>query len=180
MEFFQKLPRGHVITATLVALFLGLILVLIPGERSDAHRISRNIPLPPAPLVQEVAPSPPPEVFEAGEWIRTKVRRGDNLATLFKRHGIPARDLQTLLLGGERSRELRRIYPGQDISLQVDGTGRLLAMRYARGPLEQVAFTREESGFRAEHITREPETFVAYREATIDQSLFVASQNIGQ
>lgn len=178
MEFFQKLPRGHIITATLVALFLGLTLVLVPGERADALRISRHLALPPAPPLREVEATRPLDVMH-GEWIRTTVRRGDNLATLFKRHGIPARDLQILLRGGERSQELRRIYPGQDISLQVDGVGRLLTMRYARGPLEQVAFTREASGFRAEHITIEPETFVAYREATIDQSLFVASQNIG-
>lgn len=178
MEFFQKLPRGHIITATLVALFLGLTLVLVPGERADALRISRHLALPPAPPLREVEATQPLDVMD-GEWIRTTVRRGDNLATLFKRHGIPARDLQILLRGGERSQELRRIYPGQDISLQVDGVGRLLTMRYARGPLEQVAFTREASGFRAEHITIEPETFVAYREATIDQSLFVASQNIG-
>ncbi|MEE8041688.1 MAG: peptidoglycan DD-metalloendopeptidase family protein [Pseudomonadales bacterium] len=179
MKFFQKLPRGHIVTATLVTLFLGLTLVLVPGERADALRISRHLALPPAPPLREVEATPPLETMDPGQWIRTTVRPGDNLATLFKRHGIPARDLQILLRGGERARELRRIYPGQDISLQVDRVGRLLAMRYARGPLEQVAYTREASGFRAEHIIIEPETFVAYREATIDQSLFVASQNIG-
>ncbi|MEJ2130387.1 MAG: hypothetical protein P8Y95_01890 [Gammaproteobacteria bacterium] len=48
MEFFQHLPRGHIVTATVLALILGLTLALFPGERSDAKRRSRMVALPEA------------------------------------------------------------------------------------------------------------------------------------
>lgn len=182
MEFFQHLPRGHIVTATVLALFLGLTLVLFPGERSEAMRSSRMVALPEAVAPSEVELSPVLEELEAtqtGEWIRTEVRRGDNLAMMFKRHGIPARDLQLLLRAGESAKKLRRIYPGQGFDLQVGEDGRLLTMRYTPQPLERIEFHRNGDGFDAETIIREPETFIAYREATIDDSLFMASQKIG-
>lgn len=178
MEFFQQLPRGHIILAASVALLLGLTLALIPGER-PAARTSRLVALPPPP---SLLPAPTPAQAagtDPSEWIRTQVRRGDNLSTLFKRHHIPARDLALLLQSGATSKALKRIYPGQGIALQVDDSHRLLALRYAPGPLERVDFTREGDRFKVEQFTRTPDTFVAYREATIDQSLFLASQKIG-
>lgn len=179
MDFFRKMPRGHVITATLLALFIGLIGLLVPGERPDAKRISRLVVLPPSAPALAPPETVAPLQAEAGEWIRTQVHRGDSLSTLFKRHRIPARDLALLLQAGESSQALKRIYPGQWLALQVDSDGHLLALRYSRGPLERIEFTRVDTAFYAEQITRAPETFVSYREATIDQSLFVATQNVG-
>jgi murein DD-endopeptidase MepM/ murein hydrolase activator NlpD len=112
------------------------------------------------------------------EWSET-IRSGDNLARVFERVSIPQRDLATLLNSGPLGKELTHIYPGHELKFVTNQENRLVRLAYSPSPLKTLQFESEGDGFVAKQITRQPEITNAYRHATIDQSLFLASQQIG-
>ncbi|MCB1683577.1 MAG: peptidoglycan DD-metalloendopeptidase family protein, partial [Pseudomonadales bacterium] len=109
----------------------------------------------------------------------TAVRPGESLALIFKREGIPQRELANLLASKPLGARLKRIYPGHKLTFSLTADDRLLGMTYSPGPLETLVFNREDGGFIGEEIFREPERLTAHRHAVIDQSLFLASQKAG-
>ena len=108
-----------------------------------------------------------------------KVRSGDNLAVIFARLKIPARQLQLVLDSNVLSKRLRRIYPGHNLEFLLNNTNELVQLTYQPSPLETLKFRREGNSFNASFETREPNTSIVYQQATIDSSLFLAGQNIG-
>jgi len=111
--------------------------------------------------------------------INTKVRPGDNLALIFKRHGLSPKDVHLVSTSKPLGQRLRNIFPGHQLALEVDDGNRLMKLSYATGPLDELAYTRQGNTFVGEQITTEPERMLSYKHGTIDHSLFVASQRAG-
>lgn len=111
--------------------------------------------------------------------INTKVRPGDNLALIFKRHGLSATDVHLISTSKPLGQRLRNIFPGHQLALEVDDANRLMKLSYATGPLDELAYTRQGNTFVGEQITTEPDRVLSYKHGTIDHSLFVASQRAG-
>jgi len=109
----------------------------------------------------------------------TKVRAGDNLANIFRREGIPQRDLALLLESKPFGSRLKRIYPGHEFRFGVDGDNRLVSLAYSPGPLDTLQFERVDDSFVGEEVRRQPERVNSYKHGVIDHSLFIASQRIG-
>lgn len=107
------------------------------------------------------------------------MRPGDSLARIFKRLKISPRELQAIIDSGPTAARLKRIYPGHQLTFLVTADRSLVSVSYTPGPLETLVFERQGDVFAAKHVTREPERVTAYRHATIDHSLFIASQRIG-
>ena len=108
-----------------------------------------------------------------------KVRPGDNLAVIFARLKIPAKQLQLVLDSDALSTRLTRIYPGQNLDFLINNSNELVQLTYQPSPLETLNFRRAGNTFNASFETRVPDTKVVYQHATIDSSLFLAGQAAG-
>ena len=125
------------------------------------------------------APTQPAKPIHKWEAISTKVRPGDNLALIFKRNGLSARDVHLVSTSKPLGSRLKNIFPGHEMTFYVDDEKRLMRLAYSTGPLDTLEFERTGDTFDGQQITSEPERLLAYKHGTIDHSLFVASQRAG-
>ncbi len=120
------------------------LLLALPGAlRADAAPANRLVaPLAlPAPSKTTAAPAPsspddrpsllPPETQEpataaTSREIRHEVARGDTLAAIFSRHGLPDATLMALLETAPEARSLARLQPGDTLKLRLSPDGRRL------------------------------------------------------
>jgi murein DD-endopeptidase MepM/ murein hydrolase activator NlpD len=61
----------------------------------------------------------------------------------------------------------------------MNASNEIIKLTYTPSPLETLAFERAGDGFIGRDVQREPDVQTAYKHATIDSSLFVASQRAG-
>ena len=108
-----------------------------------------------------------------------QVAPGDSLARIFTMQGIPERELALLLESKPLGPRLKDIFPGHHLRFTLNDKNQLLKLAYSPGPLDTLAFERVGDGFIGHEVQREPERLTAYKHATIDHSLFIASQRAG-
>lgn len=108
-----------------------------------------------------------------------QVSPGDNLSVIFKRQGIPARDIAFLLASEPYGNRLKSIFPGHSLSFTRAQDGTLVKLAYTPGPLETLEFERVGKGFAGRELLQEPARSTAYKHGMIDHSLFIASQRAG-
>ncbi|MEM1435982.1 MAG: peptidoglycan DD-metalloendopeptidase family protein [Pseudomonadota bacterium] len=132
-----------------------------------------------AQLIELPAPEAAIPVAAALREVEVEVKPGDSLARIFAKHDVPARDLALLLDCEPLGPRLKNIYPGHKLTFAFAEDNTLMRLRYAAGPLAEVAFERIGTAFSGQEVNREPERAHAYRSGTIDHSLFLASQRAG-
>ena len=126
--------------------------------------------LPQAEPAAAIEPEPP------GSWHEVTVRSGDSLARIFSKQSIPPRQLHDIIASGKIAKKLTNIYPGQTLRMRTTPQDGLLELRYEIDALNQIQVTRNDAGFAAELIVREPERRSTHATGTIDNSLFLAAQ----
>ncbi len=99
----------------------------------------------------------------------TKVQRGDSLSRIFKREGIPQRDLALLLKSEPFGPELERIHAGRQISYRLDDQGRLWFFEYTPNTRTAYHFIRKGDNFQSDAKSIELVTKIAYASGTIQQ-----------
>ena len=107
------------------------------------------------------------------------VQPGDNLALIFDREGLSARDLHWLVSAEPFGLRLSNIAPGEEFSFRLGEHNKLLNLSYSPDPLRTLNFTREGDRFHGEEIIAEPERKTSYKQGIIGHSLFAASQQAG-
>ena len=179
-------PKSNLKIALLLSIALSVIIVILPvDERIDEA----------TPVSLEVAKGDPEsntpksrqlEIYQTlpkdEKWIHLKIRSGDNLARIFQRENLTAADLQKILDLGEEVDSLRKILPGQELSLKVDRSGALLSIQYKKTALETMLINRHSTGFEAKWIRAEPERLVVFESSIITKqtpSLFHAGKAVG-
>ncbi|WP_111642367.1 OapA family protein [Marinimicrobium alkaliphilum] len=196
----RRFPRSHAVAAGSLVASLCLLFMLFPSKDASATRdlqetltlpLDRDAPLSSAlSLEAESAEEPetalelaliieeePPAAAER-PWNEYEVKSGDSLALLFRRAGLSERDLYELLNQSPEARALRRIMPGHSIAFQIEDD-RLEGLRYTRSRTSSLEFLREDGSFVAQEVERQPDVHLAYRQATINSSLFLAGQRAG-
>lgn len=174
---------------------LCLAVIALPSQEAAASRQSLDVELPLAssPLVMEsdhpfaltmpdVAEPNLPESWEEELPLTREtftIQSGDSLSRLFSRAGLNDRALYELMNESPEARALHRIMPGHEVTFEIDADGRLTQLVYDHSRLSSLVFTRADDTFTASEIIREPEVHTAYRQATIDSSLFLAGQRAG-
>ncbi len=176
-SYLAHFPRSHIVAASALSMVLTLLLSLFPSEDVAAKR--HDLPL------QLSLPEPQPfddslESLTAQpqqlSWNKQTVKSGDSLFLIFQRVGLTEKDLYDLLNSGKEATSLANIYPGQELAFQIDKEGQLQQLRYVENRLSSRLFSRTDAGFNSELFTRKPDVHPAYREATIDSSLFLAGK----
>ncbi|TNE77842.1 MAG: peptidase M23 [Gammaproteobacteria bacterium] len=113
-------------------------------------------------------------------WTKQMVRSGDNLTAIFKRVMLSAADVHRLMTSSPLAKSLTRMKPGEELSFAFAENGTLAQLNYVKSRLESYTFKaapeEHDSAFIAEHVIREPEISTAYRQATIEDSLFLAGE----
>ena len=174
-------PKSHLWLASGLA---GVLLVATMATHSEKtpERVSQNIALHLAApkIVQKAATfdTPAPEIAAEEEWRSEVVKSGDSLSFLFNRAGLSDLALQQFLSGNKNAASLKRIYPGQKIEFKI-ANNELVGLRYQKNRLNHVEFTKTDKGFVDTSVNITPDTRIAYREATIINSLFLAGTDVG-
>lgn len=150
---------------------------------SADHIASIRLELPktkPAQTDPVTTPPLPKNAFKAEyDWTELKVRSGDSLSSLFDKAKIKPSQLVDLLQLGDSVKTLTRLHPGEIIKVESNDEGELTALHYELENFQYLRVIRTSDGLAAETIKHNIETRTAYASATIDSSLFMASQNAG-
>ena len=164
-------PKSHLKAASALTVLLAIAIGTLPAKQEATIETPVSLEV----TISE-SKSESPEVSALtlqdqmaprNQWVHIKVKRGDNLARIFHRVNLPATDLQNIIGLGEDVASLRKILPGQEFSLQLDQSGRLLAIRYQKTALETLLVDRVEDSFAIRWETAEPEKIIVYKSATI-------------
>lgn len=107
------------------------------------------------------------------------VHRGDNLSLVFSRLGLGAKTVHQLLQSQGENKELARLFPGQEIDLSIDPHGNLISLHLRPDRLVDIEYRRSDAGFERFQTIRTPERREVYRQATLENSLFVAGARAG-
>lgn len=173
-------PRTHLVLACALGISLSGLLALFPSKEVTAkrHEIPLTLSLPaPAPIAETVVAAP--ATAPARDWLTLTVKAGDNLSLLFKRAGLSQSDVLDFINSGEKAKDLTRIFPGHKLAFLLDEDGRLEQLRHVKNRLNSRLYKRSDDGFVAEDTFREPDIHLAYREAEITNSLYVAAKADG-
>lgn len=196
----EHVPRGHLAAAALIS--AGLLILIGSSNDSSPQAVSVqsvNIPgleiqgtetqatpiaIPPVEaIIQEVAAKAETPVAETQtpigpQWKEFTVQNGDNLSILFKRAGLNDRSIYELFSDAKDAKDLRHIRPGQKMSFLVEN-GRLTGLKYVINELNSLTFERGNKGFTGKQIALKPDIKYAFRQATIDSSLYMAGKRAG-
>ncbi len=167
-KFISSTPLNH--SASSAASTLGVSLKLRDLVDSTLN---------PTPLVLAASNAQTATIEEDVSWQEFTVKSGDSLSIIFQRAGLKDRDLYELFNETPEAKELRRIVPGQTIAFQLDEQGKLQQLNYVKDSLNSLNFTRSEDGFISKKVERQPDIQVAFRQATINSSLFMAGKDAG-
>jgi murein DD-endopeptidase MepM/ murein hydrolase activator NlpD len=109
-----------------------------------------------------------------------EVRSGDNLSLIFDRVGLSPQDVYRVSSSNGDAGILTRLYPGYKLAFDINEAGELNELEVMLNPLESYYFTLNDAHkFDSSHIKRDPQLIPAYKEATINDSLFLAAQRGG-
>tara|TARA_R110000824_G_scaffold156225_2_gene329263 strand:- start:11773 stop:13212 length:1440 start_codon:yes stop_codon:yes gene_type:complete len=123
-----------------------------------------------------------PEIIEAEVESRlmTEVRSGDNLSLIFDRVGLSPQDVYRVANSGDDANILSRLYPGYNLAFDIDAEGTLNELEVITSPLESYFFTLNDlNSYDTARLEREPQIVPVYKEASINDSLFLAAQRGG-
>ena len=110
---------------------------------------------------------------------RVTVSSGDSLYVIFKRLGLPQRDLALMTGLKPLAKKLARIAPRQELEFYVDTESRLTRLVHRLDRIRSLHVYRDGDAFNFEEIVEPPNVSVATATGVIDSSLFEAGQRAG-
>jgi len=181
---------SHIKAACGLALITTVIVTALPAEEAvDTRTMPVSLSIQESdtqPEVQVLVPEP--EIVDTAaapaesSWKQVKIRRGDNLALIFKRMKIPASELQAVLSLGDDVKVLRKIMPGHELSFQVNETNLLTGLRYQVSSLVTLEVISTANALTATMHYMEPEVLYSFATAEIttkNPSLYHAGKAAG-
>jgi murein DD-endopeptidase MepM/ murein hydrolase activator NlpD len=187
--------RLHILLVVAVVVVAGTILTLVSGEAAASKNVVRTTLIPdksqknqkvtiplsfPALETSEASATATPSIDAELTWLTVKVKNGDALASIFKRHQLNPVTLHQIMSLGKITSTLKSLRPGQVFRFQLDDNGQLQALEYEINQLESLLVSRHaEGGFEARAIQNTLDKRIAYSEGTIRSSLFEAGKQAG-
>lgn len=110
---------------------------------------------------------------------RVTVNSGDSLYLIFKRLGLPQRDLALMTGSKPLAKKLARIAPRQEIEFYVDTKSRLTRLVHRPDRIRSLHVSRDGDIFTFEEIVELPDVSATSAAGVIDSSLFEAGQRAG-
>ena len=159
------------ITVALVGTPVGSVSVAAVVPAEPAMPIAEVVP------VVEAAPSLPPP---GGRRIEASLRSGENLSLLFQREKLSAADLDGIVKSGPIAKRLRRIKPGEEITIDVSEANRVTRLAWRVDVWETLEFVRVGDAYHGREVMRRPiPKRGIYAASIVNDSLFVAATRAG-
>lgn len=162
-----------------------LIALAHPATDAASPRTA-DVPVPDAPAAAEKdAPvsngSPVAEAEPPAEpaWIEHRIQQGDNLAAIFKDHGIPPAVLHGIVNSSDEARSLASIRPGQLLRLRLSADKHLTALELERSRVETLRIEIDDDTYQTERLNKEVDVRLASAAGMIESSLFIDGQKAG-
>jgi murein DD-endopeptidase MepM/ murein hydrolase activator NlpD len=178
----NRYPKNHTKTAIIATLcLLVFISVLAAMKNSDPARMPVSLSIKPnetlsnavvdVPVSDKQIPTPitndTPLEPVSDQWVTVSIRRGDSLASIFKRAGLSPKDLHDIMSLGSKVKSLKKILPKKEVKFKFDVDGQLAILNYVDSPLRSLQVKRNGDGYEAQWLTAETETLTAYKTASI-------------
>jgi murein DD-endopeptidase MepM/ murein hydrolase activator NlpD len=166
--------------------FLGLLALLVPaltvvtafGIAPGTAPADAELKIVREPVaLPELAPTPEP----APRYVtQERVLRGDTVAALFDRLGVSdPRALERLKSDATGKLIFRQLVPGRMMQAETGADHELLVLRYFTGPTSVIEVTRSAEGLQSRQRAIADAPRVVYKTATIQSSLFAATDAAG-
>jgi murein DD-endopeptidase MepM/ murein hydrolase activator NlpD len=111
--------------------------------------------------------------------LQHKIRSGDSLSTIFKKHGLSANLLHRIVHSSETAKQLTDIRPGETLFLELDSDDNLQRLRLEHSKIRSLEITADANSFSAVELSREVEPRTAFTNGTIESSLYGAAKEAG-
>ena len=110
-------------------------------------------------------------------WIEAKIRKGDTLSHLFRRHGLASKEAY-LIVQLEEAKRLEKIMPGETIRLKKNREGKLGLLQYSISLFNLLHVQADQGSYQAHVEIRVPEIRINNAKAIIYDSLLGAASDI--
>ena len=107
-------------------------------------------------------------------WIDAKIRKGDTLSHLFRRHGIDSKEAYRIARL-EEAKPLLKFRPGEEVRLKKNQEGKLGFLQYKPGKFDVLNICADQDSWLAYTETRKPEIRINNTRAIIYNSLLEAA-----
>lgn len=182
-DLFKNLPKQHKWLISGVGVFLCVLLVFPSGSESTkvhtnnqeleiGKRYALDINFDSLTPTTESAPQPS---LDKKSFV---VKKGDNLAIIFKRAGLSPQETYKVSRAGELAKKLLKIMPGQSLDLVIDEQGKLAELYYAYSPIDTLQIIKDQNqNFVSSLDTKTVDTRVNYAQGEIKNSLWHAGRD---
>jgi murein DD-endopeptidase MepM/ murein hydrolase activator NlpD len=159
--------RSYCLLSAAVLLALGVIGLAVP-TRESAPPVVTEAP--------EATPAPaPPEPVEM------VLKRGETLEAALRRTGVERRDAAAIVAALRSSVNMRRLAPGERLTVQPGADGKPAAISYARSPAERYEIRPDPDGRWAVNAVRpDVDTRVVAMIGEVQDSLFASMERLGE
>jgi len=106
--------------------------------------------------------------------ITGNIKQGDTLFDIFKQYKLDLRDLFKLKEASADIHKLRKLYPGRQYKIVIDGNNQISSFTYWINDENILNITRTQSGFNAEKITVNYEKRIHHIGGMIDDNLITS------
>ncbi len=114
------------------------------------------------------------DFLDSQPWIEAKIRKGDTLSHLFRRHGLASKEAY-LIVRLEEAKRLEKIRPGETIRLKKNREGKLGLLQYSISLFSLLHVQADQGSYLAYVETKVPEIRVNNAKAIIYDSLLGAA-----
>jgi murein DD-endopeptidase MepM/ murein hydrolase activator NlpD len=111
--------------------------------------------------------------------LQHKIRSGDSLSTIFKKHGLSANLLHRIVHSSDTAKQLTDIRPGETLFLELDSDDKLHRLTLEHNKIRSLEITAGNDGFSAIELNREVEPRSTFTSGTIESSLYEAAKEAG-
>lgn len=187
----KKLPKKHKMLLAGVVTFI-TALVLLPSEKASASRQTNQdaleigkryeLAIEVEKLEQETAAAKPskelPEVTL--DFKEFKVKKGDNLAKIFKRAGFSASTLHKIINANKLNKQLTKIHPGDSLLFAANENNELIQLNYQISRTETlVVKLNDDQTISSSLDKKDIEKRTEYASGIIDSSFWSAGISAG-
>ena len=111
---------------------------------------------------------------EQQNWQVITVRKGDNLAKIFKRAGLTAQETYKVSKAGKEAKRLLKIKPGQELAILKDPQGSFSALTYAFSKTDTLHIEAKDQQFSSRIDSKEIDIRLNYAQGEITNSFWNA------
>ncbi|WP_293745815.1 peptidoglycan DD-metalloendopeptidase family protein [uncultured Paraglaciecola sp.] len=175
----KNMPKPHRWIMSVIAGFL-FVLFLFPSEPVNAYKNSAssleigirydlevnfdNFPIEDLSGLEEI-----------NEAKSVVVKKGDNLALIFKRNGLSPQQTYRVSNAGQDAKKLLKIMPGEVLELQIDQQNQLISLQYPFTSTDTLVISKnEDSSFSSKIETLNVDTRLNYTQGDVTNSFWNA------